>query len=193
MRDFLDITSHELRHPITIIKGYAASLRTLAGCPDDPRIKEMLIAIEKGAGSARRSLPQTGKNPAGLLRVGDHDHIGGAPIQPDLSPRGGLAGCSDNRFDQLFQLQLHRLDQKAMGIYARGLQLTILLENAITFSRHDSPATVEVHRGESSVTVSVLDRGEGVAEKERKRIFEPLHQIESARHHSKPGMGLGLQ
>jgi len=51
---------------------------------------------------------------------------------------------------------------------------------------------MEAQLVEGEVVVSVLDRGEGVPEGERERIFERFYQVGDAEHHSVPGIGLGL-
>jgi signal transduction histidine kinase len=40
--------------------------------------------------------------------------------------------------------------------------------------------------------VSVSDRGPGVPEDARERVFERFYQVDDVLHHSKPGVGLGL-
>lgn len=40
--------------------------------------------------------------------------------------------------------------------------------------------------------MAVLDRGPGIPETHIDKIFDRFHQVEEAKHHSVPGMGLGL-
>ncbi|RJP31660.1 MAG: PAS domain S-box protein, partial [Actinobacteria bacterium] len=54
MKDFIDIASHELRHPITLMKGYALSLRDLWERLDEEKMREMLNAIDHGADRLNR-------------------------------------------------------------------------------------------------------------------------------------------
>jgi signal transduction histidine kinase len=38
----------------------------------------------------------------------------------------------------------------------------------------------------------VLDRGMGISEEDRPKVFDRFYQVEDTMHHSTPGMGLGL-
>ncbi|MEJ5187563.1 MAG: sensor histidine kinase, partial [Candidatus Geothermincolales bacterium] len=68
----------------------------------------------------------------------------------------------------------------------------ILLENARKYSPAGSEVEVSVEAADEGAMVSVMDRGVGIAEEHRERVFERFYQVEEAQHHSKPGLGLGL-
>ena len=73
--------------------------------------------------------------------------------------------------------------------------MVILLENAVKYSPSGDPIEVEVEAeaGEQGAAlVSVKDRGIGVAEPDRERVFDRFFQVEDVLHHSTPGMGMGL-
>ena len=67
--------------------------------------------------------------------------------------------------------------------------LVIMLDNADKFSPSGSPVYVDVARHGDGILVSVMDRGLGVPEEYRERVFERFGQVEEALHHSYPGMG----
>jgi signal transduction histidine kinase len=64
-----------------------------------------------------------------------------------------------------------------------------LLENARRYS--DGPVLVEVKRQGTRAEVRVCDRGPGVPESERERIFEPFYRLRGASERE-GGVGLGL-
>ena len=70
--------------------------------------------------------------------------------------------------------------------------MVILMENAVKYSPASSPIEVEAGVTEGGVLVSVLDRGMGISEDNRERVFDRFFQEEEVAHHSKPGMGMGL-
>jgi signal transduction histidine kinase len=70
--------------------------------------------------------------------------------------------------------------------------LCILLENAALYSPPGSEVEVELSEKDNQLQVSVLDRGVGIGEEDRERVFERFYQVEDALHHSLPGMGMGL-
>ena len=70
--------------------------------------------------------------------------------------------------------------------------LIILLENAANFSPTSHPIEIEAAMRDGELLLSVQDMGPGVPEEASSRIFDRFVQLEDLRHHSKPGLGLGL-
>jgi PAS domain S-box-containing protein len=190
LRDFIDIASHELRHPITIIKGYALSLSELWDDLDRAKREELLQAIELGTDRLNRlalelldvSRIVRGRFPINkeeVLLVPLLDYAISRFIEKDLGDRCSL----------IVKNELGSINADPNRI----LDLVhILVDNAGRFSPPDSRIIIEAARQGGEVLVSVLDQGIGVPEAYREKIFERFFQIEDATHHSKSGMGLGL-
>lgn len=66
--------------------------------------------------------------------------------------------------------------------------LVNLLDNAVRYSPPDEPVTVQADSTGGELLVRVVDRGSGIPEGERERIFEPFHRLDG----EKRGAGLGL-
>jgi two-component system sensor histidine kinase KdpD len=62
-----------------------------------------------------------------------------------------------------------------------------LLDNAVRFSPEGAPVRVTAAVGGGAVTVTVVDRGRGVAAAHRTHVFEPFYRAGGSR-----GSGLGL-
>jgi two-component system sensor histidine kinase KdpD len=69
-----------------------------------------------------------------------------------------------------------------------------LVDNAVRFSPEGTPVLVRVVLGLAALEVRVTDRGPGIREGDRERIFGPLEQLEdlNVRVHQGAGMGLAL-
>ena len=67
-----------------------------------------------------------------------------------------------------------------------------LLTNAVKFSKEGGEVTVSAKRGADHVQFCVEDSGMGIDEESQKRIFEPFFQAESAMSRKYGGTGLGL-
>jgi signal transduction histidine kinase len=74
--------------------------------------------------------------------------------------------------DQLFQL------------------LVNLLDNAIKFAPSGSTVEVSLRRTGQGIELDVSDRGSGIPEPDRERVFDRFERLES--HRASPGSGLGL-
>ncbi|MBU4174641.1 MAG: sensor histidine kinase [Actinobacteria bacterium] len=70
--------------------------------------------------------------------------------------------------------------------------LGILLENAVSYSPEGSAIDIWFEQSDEGTVFHVADRGSGIPEDDRERVFERFYQVEDADHHSIPGIGLGL-
>ena len=190
LRDFIDVAAHELRHPITVMKGYAVTLLEQGDRLSGRERAETLAAIDHGADRLNALLTKlldTSRIERGKLTLSRKRLPLAAAIDAARLEIG--AKSPENRVEV-------RLDEKIGPLYMDHRKISqamaALLDNAVKFSPHGAPIEMEAQLVEGEVVVSVLDRGEGVPEGERERIFERFYQVGDAEHHSVPGIGLGL-
>jgi PAS domain S-box-containing protein len=190
LRDFLSVASHELRHPITIIKGYIQLLEELVGDTPIAQLPLILHSIDQAADR----LDRLGDELLDISRIEERRFsVSKVPeeLQPLLeqavSEMGGGAGGGGYVVDMKGEAMLVEVDREK---FIR--LMVILLDNASKFSPPDSPIEILSEWGTGEVMISVMDRGTGVPEGSRERIFERFYQVDDVLHHSKPGLGLGL-
>lgn len=190
LRHFLTVASHELRHPITIVKGYA---NTLTGYLDEmpkDHVLEILGDIDASTDRLTRyveelmdvSRVEEGRFPI-LMRQVDTEEVITMTLE-DMIVMG-----VDNAFTTTVapEVKTIRVDpEKFVQL------LVILLENAVKFSPPASPVEIELKRQGDRLAGAVLDRGIGIGESDRVKVFDRFYQVEDTMHHSTPGMGLGL-
>jgi two-component system sensor histidine kinase SenX3 len=70
--------------------------------------------------------------------------------------------------------------------------LTNLVENAISYSSPGSSVSVSRALRDGTVSISVTDRGIGIAKDDQERVFERFFRVDKARARSTGGTGLGL-
>jgi signal transduction histidine kinase len=189
--DFLNMAAHELRTPLSVIAGYVSMMEdgTLGDPPRhwlgpldtlrsksaelDSLISELLIASRLEAGT----IPFQG----GVIEL--REAAFGAIER--IQARAGLLGA---------QLR-HRFPDapvRAVGDPEQvGRILDNLLNNALSYSGERPRVTIVVHGGEDT-RIEVRDRGQGVPEEERARIFERFYRIDDPGVRHVPGTGLGL-
>ncbi|NPV60100.1 MAG: PAS domain-containing protein [Actinobacteria bacterium] len=188
LKDFIDIASHELRHPVTVIKGYALTLRERLGELSGDQLSEMLTAIDRGSDRLTRlveDLLDASKLERGRLQLQREE--------TELLPLVRQA-IEELRLPQE-RIELRGKTDSGVCLLDRDRVLevlVILLENALKFSPPESVVEIEVEQSEGGCLISVLDRGPGIPSRDRERVFDRFHQVEQARFHSKPGMGMGL-
>ncbi len=190
LRDFIEVASHELRHPITVMKGYAVTLREMGCRMDSAALANALDAIDRGADrlvALLGNLLDTTRIERGELPIARKevrlDHLIDAALR-DIGAR-----YEDRPFD--VDLGGEPVVLKADPRRVSQL-LEALLDNAAKFSPSHCRIGLRAEVKGEEVEVSVLDRGKGVPEEEREKVFWRFYQVEEVRHHSLPGIGLGL-
>jgi signal transduction histidine kinase len=180
--EFTSIVAHELRTPLTSLKlqiqrarlAVAPPLdRKLEGCERQVNrlarlVEDLVEAQPAGAFSLRREPLDLG---AIVREVAsgfeDELHAAGCAIHLAVPPDAAMTG------DRV------RLEQVVAN----------LLRNALIYGRGE-PIDLRVTAGPSALRLEVEDRGIGVRDEDRARIFEPFERAVSPRNYG--GLGLGL-
>lgn len=190
LKEFIDIASHELRHPIALVSGYARYLKEDGEALDDDRRSHILEVVYRGADR----LDYLAEELLDVSRI-EHGEYGveSGPLELEPVLRQAVREIRKKGYGQRFRV---KVEPGGLRVMADQTMLTravlALLDNACHNSPGDSQVRVEAAYVGSEITVSVLDRGCGVPEDQRESIFDRFHQVEESIHHSRPGIGLGL-
>jgi signal transduction histidine kinase len=179
--ELIQVLSHELMTPITVIQG-TASMLTLGGgvTEDDARA---LAASVAGATERLRRLVANLSTTARL----DRDDAG-LSTRP-VSARRLVADAATAFPDDRIVVSGEDVELWADGeLASRGLSLVI--ENALDLS--DEPVEIVITAGPLEVAIAVADRGPGVPPELHDRIFRPFTQVEEAMTRTHEGLGIGL-
>jgi signal transduction histidine kinase len=183
------VTSHELRTPVTVIKGYADTLTNHWDSLGEGGRQEAVRVIGTRAGELARLVDRL------LSATSEEGEIGVAPAGPfDLSE--ALREAVDELpADLRRRIVADNLPEDLPKAYGeRDTIATILTELATNAEKYSPPDTVvELCAGvdEETLRFRVSDRGAGIRPEHVERAFERYWQGESGdRHH--PGAGLGL-
>ncbi|MET0414947.1 MAG: HAMP domain-containing sensor histidine kinase [Actinoplanes sp.] len=183
------VTSHELRTPVTVIKGYADTLTNHWASLGEAGRQEAVRVIGTRAGELARLVDRL------LSATSEDGEIGGAPAGPfDLAETLRQA-VEELPADLRRRIVLGNVPAglpKAFG--ERDTITTILTELTTNAEKYSPPDTkVELCAGadEETLQFRVSDRGAGIAPEDVERAFERYWQGESGRRHH-PGAGLGL-
>jgi len=190
LKDFVDIASHELRHPITLVKGYAITLRDSQDKLDPDTRKELLEVINQSADRLdilTKELLDISRIERGRFSVAkrqmDLDKLIDKAVE-EMKEKG-----AGNNFNIRFNQDITPLSVDPDKFISA---LVILLDNAVHYSPQDAAIDITAEPEDTHVVISVSDRGPGISEKDSKRIFERFYQAEDASHHSSTGIGMGL-
>ena len=70
--------------------------------------------------------------------------------------------------------------------------MTILFDNAIKYTEDDGHVIFTVRTNDRHLYISVADNGPGIADSDKKKIFDRFYRVDKARTRQKGGFGLGL-
>ncbi len=190
--EFTSTLSHELRTPLTSILGSLQLLRSGALGPMDKDQDELVEVAERNGQRLLDLINEVldiEKIESGRLSLVPEPIALDELVAESLRLNQGFA----NRFQVKLAVQgevpkvMVRADRK------RLMQvMTNLLSNAAKFSPPAGLVDVGVRKDADKIRVSVSDRGPGIPEKFRSRIFGRFAQADSADTRIKGGTGLGL-
>jgi two-component system phosphate regulon sensor histidine kinase PhoR len=189
-KDFVANVSHELKTPLTAIKGSAETL--LGGALDDK---------EHGPGFVRSIYEQSVRLEAlvaDLLNISHAEsgqaRLEKAPVELKLLAEEAAAGLAAvlGRNKVSF-LNLVPAGLAASADRAKLEQVLInLMENAAKYNREGGSVRVRAASEEGLVRVFVEDDGPGIAAGHLPHLFERFYRVDKARSREKGGTGLGL-
>ena len=192
--EFLSIAAHELRTPVTSIKGVAQLLQRMMarGTLDDTRLERNLGSIVSQAdrlGGLVVDLLDVSRVRGGQLAL--------RPREMDLAAlvQKAVASCRDAIENQRHIITVEGASEpcQMIGDPDRLEQiLSNLLDNAVKYSPDGGEIAVRLWHDAETVSIDVADRGIGLAEGMPARIFEPFGRAANATEQNIPGMGLGL-
>jgi signal transduction histidine kinase len=189
--EFIAAASHDLKSPLTSIRGYAQLLRRRirAPAPDLAQIAHGLDVVDAQAQAMTRLLDD-------LLDV---SRIQAGAFDLRTAPCD-LGGCLEAVLARLGPGERERVevalaDAPLAGEWDRQRVeqvLANLLGNALKYSPPGERVRVVVERHAREVEVAVEDRGMGVPPRELPRLFERFHRTPQALASGLTGTGLGL-
>jgi len=188
--DFVANVSHELKTPITSIKGFVETLLS-DDWNHEPDILRFLEIIRQQAGRLNAIIDD-------LLTLSRLEQKGGV-VMKEISP---LSSVIENAI-YLCQLQASKKNIQIDMVCPEDLQASInaplleqalvnLIINAVKYSEPEKKVLVLVEKQEHQIVIYVKDEGFGIDRKHLERLFERFYRVDTARSRKLGGTGLGL-
>jgi signal transduction histidine kinase len=190
--EFISSVSHELRTPMSSIRGLAEILQA-GKIKDKKKENELMRLMADESGRLSRFLHN-------ILDFGKIEkqiktyHFEKTEIQPVIKDTVNLfqhrletAGFS-LRTDLPDEPLFLEIDQDAIR-----QALTNLVDNAIKYSSNDREILVSLLEKGNKIEIQVKDKGIGIPDGEKGKIFEGFYRHHEASQHNPKGVGLGLK
>jgi signal transduction histidine kinase len=183
-RVFAAEASHELRTPITALRG---QLELLGRLQDDPQVRHKLI------GTAEREADRIARLVNELLTITHLD--AGTTLQPQviLLPEW-LEALSDKAQTSMVNVAV-LVSSPSCTLHAdpEWLERALwnLLSNAVRYGAPEQPVVL-MAEADTQVVLSVFNAGDTISEAVQTRMFERFFRAPETRHRAASGVGLGL-
>lgn len=187
--DFLSMASHELKTPVTSMKIYSDILRKYLVDNEDPKLTKVVNNIIGQTDRMKElvsDLLDVSRIEAGKLTFTMVD------FQMDELIQDVIDGMQPSTDKHTFIYK----SKQGITVYGDKYRIyqvvTNLLSNAIKYSPQGGDITIKVVKEEKKVIVSVKDKGIGVADDQKEKIFDRLYQAGEMQEKTYPGLGMGL-
>ena len=189
-KDFVSNVSHELKTPITSIKGFVETL--MDGASEDTALLQRFLGIILKQADNMHAIIED------LLQLSrlDERSLSMAQTMVDLNEVIEIASekIKESAREKNMQFSLEGVS----GMEVQGNQGLLeqavfnLLDNAVKYSEPKGVIRATLRREGGEGVITVLDSGVGIPEEDLPRIFERFYRVDKARSRETGGTGLGL-
>ena len=187
--EFIKMASHELKTPITSIKGYLQLLQEQYSNTEDPVMQRSLQTLDKQINKLTSLI-------SGLLDV-TRIETGGLTLNKkrfcldDLIKETITDLLNVNPGYKIIFKDLSH--ETVLADEERITQVVVnLLSNAIKYSPENNEIIVSMKRENGQLVTAIKDFGVGIEESEQEKIFENFYRVQGRDEQTFPGFGIGL-
>jgi two-component system OmpR family sensor kinase len=188
LRRFVADASHELRTPVTTIRGYAELYRH-GGLTDPASLDDAMRRTEQEAARIGRLVED-------MLSLAKLDEQRPLTVKPvDLTALAGDAAADARAASpgRPIAVQVGTTPIVVDGDEDRLRQVVAnVVGNALVHTDPEVPVTIRVERDDATATISVDDRGQGMTAEVAERVTERFFRADPSRSRHRGGTGLGL-
>lgn len=188
-KDFIANASHELKTPITIIRGFAETLHDNPDLPQDT-LKDVTSKIVRNCTRMTNLIKD-------LLTLTDVENLPESRLMNcDLYEI--IKNCKDSikAVHRDANITIEKPDNQEMLLLADSNLLEHafmnLLDNAAKYSTPPAQIRIKMRRENEKLFVEVADKGIGIPPVDLEHIFERFYTVDKARSRKMGGSGLGL-
>ncbi len=191
-RDFVANVSHEIKTPLTAIKGFVETLQEGTGQSRQEQDR-FLVIILKHVNRLNAILEDL----LVLSRMEQEDGHTGIRLAEGLIKdviQTAVQVCQPKATAKNIAIDLDVPDDIMVNLDATLLEqaLVNLIDNAIKYSPEGRRVVISTSSDPKELTIKIADRGTGIPRKHLPRLFERFYRVDKARSRKLGGTGLGL-
>lgn len=190
-KDFVANVSHELKTPLTLIKGFVETLSESADVEPE-QLKKFLKIIDKHTHRLIAIIDDLLS--LSRLESGEEKvlNFSPEPLKPILAQASGNLRSVSRQRGIMVALRVDRSVKADVNRQLIEQAVVNLLDNSLKYSPESSTVLITAGEDEDCAWISVKDEGCGIPPAEQHRIFERFYRVDKARSRDMGGTGLGL-
>lgn len=191
-RDFVANVSHELKTPITTIKGFVETLRD--GALDDREQAERFLAIVARHADRLHAIIEDLLSLSRLEQSAQTTEVPRADTALIDVLQNAVQDCMAKAAARQVVIMPSCDASLRACLNAPLVEQAIvnLLDNAINYSKAGSTVWLDACRLDNEIAIRIRDAGIGILQEHLPRLFERFYRVEKARSRDHGGTGLGL-
>jgi two-component system phosphate regulon sensor histidine kinase PhoR len=191
-RDFVANVSHEIKTPLTAIKGYVETLfnREVDSAEDTHRFLGIVIKHVNRLESIVEDLLALSR----IERENFREALNLATVRLGNICQTAIQVCHKNAEAKRIAIDVQCGEDLQATVDATLLEQAIvnLLDNAIKYSEDGSRVEISAEKRDGMTAIHIRDYGCGIAQRNLSRLFERFYRVDKARSRQLGGTGLGL-
>ncbi|QQP70615.1 PAS domain S-box protein [Carnobacterium sp. CS13] len=188
--DFVTNASHELKTPVTALKGFSETL--LDGAMEDKDVLKQFLEIMLAESSRLDLLVND------ILELSKLEQKQVPIAYEEVRVKDAVLSTFKlvKQKAEQKQITMEFIEEEEVNIEADSGRLkqilANLIDNAVIYTQAGGNIVVTLKKKEEHAIISISDNGMGIPEDELNRIFERFYRVDKARSRNSGGTGLGL-
>ncbi len=191
-KDFAANVSHELKTPLTVIKGF---IETIQAIPLDHKLTECENFLKIIGKNVNRMIELIND----LLVLSKLERLQGTDIKletQDISAlvHAAVSTCRKSLIEKNISLAVESSERISAKVDSVLMEQAIinLVDNAVKYSDRDKSISIKISKAGHFINIVVNDQGRGIDRSHLPKIFNRFYRVDKARSRTEGGTGLGL-
>jgi len=198
-KDFAANVSHELKTPLTTIKGFIETLQQMMADSESVLPRDSAAQFGRFMGIIEKNVNRMVRLIDDLLALSRLERLKGTDIQFETHPLAGLIQkvvrfCADRAQSRGITMELHCPDTLVAMVDPTLMEQAVfnLVDNAIKYSGEGACICINVELKDRDIQIQVKDTGSGIDAAHLPKVFNRFYRVDKGRSRDQGGTGLGL-
>jgi two-component system phosphate regulon sensor histidine kinase PhoR len=191
-QDFVANVSHEIKTPLTAIKGFVETLQS--GAKDQPDEADRFISIIEKHTHRLEAIIEDLLQLSRIEKENEAKQIRFATGFIRNILKSSIQICQAKADARNIDIQLSCPDDLSAAINNALFEQALinLIDNAVKYSGENTQIIVAAEKTATDIAIRIQDKGIGIAKEHIPRLFERFYRVDKARSRNQGGTGLGL-